>query len=90
MPEGRACPELVAEQALGGFHTADTSNLEPESDGFEETQVRLRLVVPHPCVSKTGKQKNWGSLSLCWFLKGGSARSRAGLGRLAEQIHKES
>ena len=37
------------------FKRVDTSNLELESDGFEEIQVRLRFVVPHPCVSKTGR-----------------------------------
>jgi len=44
-----------AGQALCGFQRVDTSNLELESDGFEETQMRLRFVVPRPCASKTGR-----------------------------------
>src|SRR6266849_4875843 len=53
-----------AGQALYGFQRVDTSNLELESDGFEETQVRLRFVVPHPCVSKTRRRMD-GAASVC-------------------------
>jgi len=82
VPEGRACPGLVEEQALCGFQTVDTSNLELESDGFEETQVRLRFVVPNPCVSKTEMQE-WVALVCAGSGKAGRP-IQGGLGRLAE------
>ena len=62
--KSRACPELVEGAGSLRFSNGEYLDLQLESDGFEETQVRLRFVVPTLRLQKRETQ-GWDNLSLC-------------------------